>query len=120
MATLQTGLFGGLMNKMKGFADDAKRAKYREQVKRDIVMYKSQMPLEMEDVVYRLFIDALTMFSDDNDQLAKLVQAGINDVYYKFAPWNVVIGPGFGASITYQLDTCIFFKLIDQKVLIWR
>ena len=66
--------FSGLVGKMKSFADDAKKTKYREQIKAQIVLYTSQMPLEMEDVVYQLFIDALTMFSDDNDQLTKLIQ----------------------------------------------
>jgi len=76
------------------------------------------MPIEMERVIYRVFIDGLSM-TEDLDQLSKCVQAGIGEIYYEFSPWNVVIGPDFGASITYQLDTCIYFKLIDRKVLIW-
>ena len=34
--------FGGFLQKMKGFADEAKRKKYREQVERDIVLYKDK------------------------------------------------------------------------------
>ena len=32
--------FAGLLQKMKNFADEAKRKKYRELVEREIVLYK--------------------------------------------------------------------------------
>ena len=47
--------FGGFLQKMKGFADEAKRRKDREQVERDIVLYKDKgFIIFQKEALYRL------------------------------------------------------------------
>ena len=56
--------FGGFLQKMKGFADEAKRKKYREQVERDIVLYKDKGFRKKNSSQVKLYSVTYTVYSE--------------------------------------------------------
>ena len=42
---------------------------------------------------------------------SKVLAIGLTETYSHMAPWHVIMGQSFGASITYQLDAGTFMKL---------
>ena len=42
---------------------------------------------------------------------SKVLAIGLTETYSHMAPWHVIMGQSFGASITYQLDAGKFLKL---------
>ena len=51
----------------------------------------------------------VTSESKVNDPL-KVLAIGLTETYSHMAPWHVIMGQSFGASITYQLDAGKFTK----------
>ena len=48
-----------IKGKLLSIADNAKKDKLKEQLHKDIVIYKSVMPIEMEESVIKLFVKGL-------------------------------------------------------------
>ena len=42
---------------------------------------------------------------------SKVLAIGLTETYSHMAPWHVIMGQSFGASITYQLDAGKFMEL---------
>ena len=42
---------------------------------------------------------------------SKVLAIGLTETYSHMAPWHVIMGQSFGASITYQLDAGKFVNL---------
>ena len=51
----------------------------------------------------------VTSESKVNDPL-KVLAIGLTETYSHMAPWHVIMGQSFGASITYQLDAGKFIE----------
>ena len=52
---------------------------------------------------------SVTSESKVNDPL-KVLAIGLTETYSHMAPWHVIMGQSFGASITYQLDAGKFIE----------
>jgi len=78
------------------------------------------MSSDMENTVIKLFIDAMELSGVSSpNKISNVLAIGLTETYSHMAPWHVIMGQSFGASITYQLDAALYFKLGNHKLLIW-